>query len=85
MSEEKRSRPLSLPTFCMRLASFLVVGASAMMVLFANPINWKLYDQFRTIDWVWMFTSNIGIVVIAGVGWWFVQKKLTQMIEKKNA
>ena len=68
----------------MRLVSFLAVVVTVALVLFANPINWKHYDQFRTLDWMWAFASNIGIVVIAGAGWWFGQKKLTQIIEKKK-
>ena len=84
MFEEKSSLSVSLAAFCMRLVSLLLVLAAALLVLFVNPINWKLYDQFRTIDWVWAYVSNLGIVVIAGTIWWFGQKKLMQIIEKKK-
>jgi hypothetical protein len=84
MPEKARNRSVSLPAFCVRLVSLLVVAGAAALVFLANPINWKLYDQFRTIDWLWAFVSNIGILVAAAAGWWFGQKKLTQIIERKK-
>ena len=84
MPEKRRDRSFPLLVLCMKVVSFLLVFVTALIVLFVNPINWKLYDQFKTVDWVWVFVSNIGIVGIAAVVWWFAQKKLTKMIAKKN-
>jgi fumarate reductase subunit C len=84
MSEERRSRSVSLPAFCVRLVSFICALVTAVIVLFVNPINWRGYTDFTKSDWVWLWLSNLAIVLLSAGAWWFGQRKLVRLIDGKK-
>ncbi len=56
-----------------------------MYALLINPINWRPYVDFTKFDWVWLWLSNIGIVVLIGGAWWFGQRNLVRLIDGERA
>ena len=84
MSGRRRSHSLSLPAFCVRIVSFLCAVVGAIFALFVNPINWRLYADFTMSDWIWLWISNIAIVALIGVAWWFGHRRLVHLIDGKT-
>jgi len=65
----------------MRAVTLVVVLLAGFFVLFVNPINWKLYSQFTTWDYIWAWSSNGATLLLALALWWWVQRLLTRKID----
>jgi membrane protein implicated in regulation of membrane protease activity len=84
MNKEKRRLRASVAIWGMRAATLALSLWAAFLVFFVIPINWKLYSQFTTTDWVWSWFLNISILVLALTLWWCVQRFLTRKIDQKT-
>ncbi len=84
MLKERRSISQALLVWSMRAGILIVALWMSFVVFFVNPINWKLYSQLSTWDWVWAWLSNIGTLALALTLWWWVQRLITRKIDAKK-
>lgn len=84
MTKIKRSLSASAMVWAMRIGTLVVALTGAWILFFANPINWKLYSQMRTVDWGWAWLSNILTIGVALALWWWVQRFLTRRVDRKR-
>lgn len=61
----------------------VIVLVAALLLLFVNPINWKLFQDMTVFDKVWLVASNVAIMSSALVLVWLTWGKLWRV--SKNA
>ena len=84
MNQDKRRLGASVAIWGMRVVTLAISLWATFFVIFVNPINWKLYSQYTTKDWVWSWILNISTLLLLLSLWWCVQRFLTRKIDKKK-
>jgi hypothetical protein len=70
-----------LKIWFVRLTLGVVVWASASISVVKNPANQKLGSKMITdLEWAWILASNIMILPLAGLIWWYGQKSLVRLL-----